>query len=423
MEFINACIQGNIDKMRKLIEKGDIKTFTYKTSFCFACEDGQLEIIKLLIDCNKIDFEYCLEEACRYENIDVVELLIKKINKSGFQFNWNFILNRLFYNGNLNIIEKIIEKFFEYNVQFDLSMLFENACYYENINIVKICIEKSTQLNTQLNWEYGLIKIIENIELFNLILEKTTELNIQLRWDNILYWACRGKNIEIVKAVLKKEISNNTSRWDNRLRSACSGGNIEIIKLIIEKGTLFNTHFNWNQSLYHGCFKGHLKVVKFIFEKIIETNTQIDWELAFKGSCEGGNIDIVNLIFEKNANNNINEGLEYACRNNCINVAKLLIEKGANSFNEGLSNTCLIDRRGFGSSWMCGSMVKNDKNKLIHLLIKNDADITIIYEQNEFDTYKYYIEFIIMNCLEKHCLLCFTHKLNNDLLKIIFKYL
>jgi ankyrin repeat protein len=64
----------------------------------------------------------------------------------------------------------------------------------------------------------------------------------------------------------------------------------------------------------------------------------IDYGLA--SACDNGYIDIAQLMIAKGASN-WNGGLYHACSNGHIDIARLMIAKGASNYNSGLSCACI----------------------------------------------------------------------------------
>jgi ankyrin repeat protein len=60
---------------------------------------------------------------------------------------------------------------------------------------------------------------------------------------------------------------------------------------------------------------------------------------ALYGACHGGHLELANLMISKGANK-FNWGLTGACRDDHLELANLMISKGANNFNSGLYNAC-----------------------------------------------------------------------------------
>ncbi len=139
-----------------------------------------------------------------------------------------------------------------------------------------------------------------------------------------LKYICRNGNYLLIGECFQN-MNKNVKFWNDMMYEACQGGYLEIVKLMIEKGAN-----NWNWGLYGACRGGHMEIVKFMIEKGAD-----NWNW---GLC-GGHMEIVKLMIEKGANG-WNVGLFRTCRSGHMEIVKLMIEKGANNWNWGLEGAC-----------------------------------------------------------------------------------
>jgi ankyrin repeat protein len=71
------------------------------------------------------------------------------------------------------------------------------------------------------------------------------------------------------------------------------------------------------------CTRGHLQLAKLMIEEGAN-----NWNEGFNNACVGGHLELVNLMIEMGAND-WNEGLYWACNCNHIKLVNLIISKGA----------------------------------------------------------------------------------------------
>ena len=90
----------------------------------------------------------------------------------------------------------------------------------------------------------------------------------------------------------------------------------------------------FNLGLYGACEGGHLELAKLMIEKGAN-----DFNSGLYGACEKGHFELVNLMLEKGAND-FNWGLRGACEKGHFALANLMLEKGADDFNWGLYGAC-----------------------------------------------------------------------------------
>lgn len=130
-------------------------------------------------------------------------------------------------------------------------------------------------------------------------ISKDIDLNI------CLYYACEFGDNYIIDLLIKKGANN----WNYGLFGACRGDNINIAEYMINKGAN-----NIVDTFINTCIYGKLEVIKYLINNYFEY--------------------INNL-------NTLNSGLYYACGNGNIDLVHLLIQLGANDWNNGLTNSCL----------------------------------------------------------------------------------
>ncbi len=97
---------------------------------------------------------------------------------------------------------------------------------------------------------------------------------------------------------------------------------------------LFQKYCQYNKIIRH------LKLITRLEE--IELSGYLDWDWGLSSACRGGHMDIANLMIKKGANN-WNIALYYACENGQMDCVKLMIEKGAESWNYALRYACKHD--------------------------------------------------------------------------------
>ncbi len=105
-----------------------------------------------------------------------------------------------------------------------------------------------------------------------------------------LKYICRNGNYLLIGGCFQN-MNKNVQFWNDMMYGACLGGHMEIVKYMIEKGAN-----NWNVGLYDACEGGHMEIVNFIIKKGAD-----GWNWGLRGACQGGHMEIVKLIIEKGA--------------------------------------------------------------------------------------------------------------------------
>ena len=87
-------------------------------------------------------------------------------------------------------------------------------------------------------------------------------------------------------------------------------------------------------SLHTACRSGNIDVANLMISRGAN-----DWNGGLSGACKGGHLELAKLMISKGANN-WNWGLRGACEGGHLELAKLMISHGANDWNWGLRGAC-----------------------------------------------------------------------------------
>lgn len=302
--FTYACENGRIDVVEFAISKG---ADLWVTGFSKACLKGHVDIVKLVFS------KYLEEESDEDLIIELLDdgmfdagkgghkgvlLFLNSHYGSNYNPSWNAGIMGACEGGHKDIVEFIYSK--DYSIH--IMQVFSDACRYGHMDIVLFAISKMARFNL-------------------------TELLLD---------AYKNENLELVQSM----ILNNHSDW---FTYACLYGHNDIVKSIMS-----NFKSGLKIGIDNACIEGHKNIVEFFINFYDGNNDdsrylQNDLNNAFEYACGNGRIDIIELLFSKsNTKWNWNSGLFNACTYNRVEVAKLMISKGANNFND-----CLKMNRGY----------------------------------------------------------------------------
>lgn len=90
-----------------------------------------------------------------------------------------------------------------------------------------------------------------------------------------------------------------------------------------------------NAVLHIACERGDKVLAKLMIEKGANS-----WNKSLLHACEGGHIDLALLMILRGANN-LNTAMAYACKGGHKNIVDLMIEKGATDWDLGLEGACI----------------------------------------------------------------------------------
>ncbi len=173
-------------------------------------------------------------------------------------------------------------------------------------------------------------------------------------WNYGFCIAAASGYIKIIKMMIKK----GAYWFASGFISTCGGGHIEIVKLMIanarkEYTSSFNFRLDWNNGFYNACGGDYLNLHAEIAKFLIKTGN-IRQALNFNYICMEGCAEIVELLIQYDPHEyDWKEGLNCACignyknpKNNTsqyVRIAKLMIKRGANGCNCGMSK-CLYKK-------------------------------------------------------------------------------
>lgn len=269
--------------------------------------------------------------ACRYGMLDIVKYYIEELN-----YNRNYID---MFDVCLREHIHIVKYFLDLNIFVPTNCVRE-TCKTGNLELVKLLLPKKPPVNE--NILYGAC-VSGNRDLIDFVIANGFD-----NWDEGLSGACAGGHMDLMFEMVERGAKN----WDNAFTEACGGGHMNIIEYIVNNHTV-----NLKDGFFEGCKMGHLEIVKMFdkycddFDKImglmqcydhydvlkylIETNHMENYDIIMRVASAHGNMDIVKLMIEYGAND-WNECLYRACETGNLELAKLMIEHGATDFNGAL---------------------------------------------------------------------------------------
>lgn len=283
----------------------------------------------------------CLNNACEggHKKIVVAILKYREITNYPLQIfgiNWGcygyYALYYAFKGGNIDIINMIAWRTFSYT-RHQLSKEYiwryglMGACESNRINIFETYVNKVSCTSDFINDCFQNACLSDNnIDMINYLITKGATL-----WDGGLLYACRGGCIQNVKLMIK----HGASDWDNGMYEACFAGHAEITELMIDCGAKFTT-----KNIYHACRHGLIKIIKCMYTMCVG----ICYGTCLFEACKNNQMEVVNFLLPRISTYYYNHGLEGACAGGHLNIAELMIQKGAANLESSLYAACVHDQ-------------------------------------------------------------------------------
>ena len=243
------------------------------------------DILRLLRNCSLFRVARVFDYACRYGNIELINILMRK----GYRA-WNYG--------------------------------FLGACRRGNVAIVQLTIDNVSDKIMQL----GLYQAYKENHLG--IIRFLSKLIIKIDLSHCLAGACKGGHIELVKDIIYNRGAYHID-WDNVLSCACEGGNIQIVQMIINECTIYH---NWNSGLQGACRGGHILIMQFTIRL-----GATDLISGFYYACKRGHIALAQIMLpiivnsevsDRNEMNSMRCCLRYACLYGLWEIVQMVLEMG-----------------------------------------------------------------------------------------------
>ena len=264
--FKKACINGNIEEIKEIVY--NIKKIDWRFVE-IACEYGQFEIVKYLIEkeeivynIKKINLRF-VEIACEYGQFEIVKYLIEKEEKNNRIINFNIrdiIFVSVCRNGFYNILIYLLNYCEKHSI--NIEVLVEDmliaAIKEDHINIVKYIVEYCTQHKCILcihnNNEYIFHRACtyRKVEIIKYLLEYCKvdghPINIFNDNNNLFVYCVTNKFIDVVRCFIdyfiKYKININVDNYTRFIFDNLSNLTIDILKDIMKYYEIMNYKIN-----------------------------------------------------------------------------------------------------------------------------------------------------------------------------------
>jgi ankyrin repeat protein len=226
--------------------------------FYVACYVGDIDIVRLLINCGAIDWNYGLIHACVFGHRQIIDLMIEKIvgltnipiesTFSQFASIWNHVL--------------------------------QCACHSKNIDIAKLMIDLGANNFDKLMQYCCSIRRQDIIQLQYIqhILPVQKEIT-------------ENDCVEMTKFIFKQNVKFDLTSFDSRLGfvQACENGHINLVKLFIEKG-----YTDFDSGFEYACYNNRTNIIKLL----LEHGTQ-NWNAVYGCAARTKDKELIELIVDK----------------------------------------------------------------------------------------------------------------------------
>ena len=264
----------------------------------------------------------------------------------------NYGMDPLFYclfysssNNKVKTMKKLIEYGADVNSKYDNgnNLLVNSACKGK-IKIVKLLISKGASINVKdKNGRTALMEAIKHgyLKIIDILLKAGAE--------------CSNEEREKIDYLIKErnDINFVNEKGETALLLAVANEDLELAKSLIENGANLKVEDSFNHSLFAKAvlYTGNKKMIKLFLDNGADINEKMDHDskTPLLVALERGNFALAKFLIKCGAN--IEEksrsgvtALMYAAKNNCIEVAKMLVENKSDTsdFSAALFNAALF---------------------------------------------------------------------------------
>jgi ankyrin repeat protein len=351
---------GNLDKVNYLISHGAIITATTMKCAINGYSDGHCDppVLKLVLDSlikqgipSGLDPE--IEAAILGDSNKLLSLYnegkIKQQNMQMVQF-----LTAAF--GDASTL-KALTAGVDLNNNFNYETLLSTASEYGKLETVEYLVSQNVKLETTVgyyNYNTALTMAIEDNRLDIAKLLQKSDAKFQTQEDsnveNALEYACENGNLDMIKWIIDSGYTLTTNQKVGALTYAAQNNRINVLKYLlnVKKSDINATSFQDGVLEDAIWWDASLDTIKFLVDNGANINGgENQYSTPFSRAVQSNRADVAKYLIEKGADVNlagINDGckdsrpLTEAIQTGLFDMVKLLIDNGASlSYHEGWS--------------------------------------------------------------------------------------
>lgn len=244
-----ACENGHVEIIKILLKpkyKVDVKAINY--GFRYAVLNNHVDAIKYFLKTkNKEinnDKHYCLKLACSNQSVDVVRSILE--NKCDEKINVRYNNDEAFRNGCLNY--DIVKILLKYDPSIDVCArhheVFITLCHANNLLVIKYLLENRNDIDIHFQNEMAFFSACkcDSIDVIKYLLSLTKDKYINIfaarDWenDNIFIYCCKYRKYKVLKILLGLKNDRYIDVHDNNdkaFKIACQNNDYKLLKLLI----------------------------------------------------------------------------------------------------------------------------------------------------------------------------------------------
>jgi len=332
-EFEDACINGDIEKIKSLVDQGFGLGKMIDYLLLIASKNGHFPIVKYLIeqgaDIHTND-DQALRLASENGHLPIVQYLVEK--GANIRAKYDESLRVASEKGHLPIVQYLAEKGADIHAKDDEALRF--ASMNGHLLVVKYLVENGANINAYNGEAIQRANTKKHLDIVWYLIEKGNNGNIA--GGLALEIAVSEGNLHIVQYLVEKGADIH-AKDELALKRAIINRNLPIVQYLTENGATIEDEVEEEEEDDYGAnidaFElamgtGYLPIIKYLIENHVKTKN----DMALRISISKGYLDIVKYLVENGADihANIDNALDDAKTLGHRRVIEYLTEKGFN---------------------------------------------------------------------------------------------
>lgn len=319
-----------------------------KFIFDVYCTIGDAVGARIILDhaCTSIDLKECLRSACYHGRDRIVQMVIAM---GAQNYDEGFIAACSNKNNN-RLVDHLVDLGQKNGLVIDFVEGFITACQH-------YCHKLARQLAPQVLVPEGqdpyLVRmkcnkclkaacIIECLDLVKFFASHGAD-----RFNGALRIVSESHNVEIARFLLEPTVQGSpiglemgATKLDDPLHSACFYGYRDLIDLLVSHAHAKHIQLDISRGIAGACFGQRIEYVQLMIDLAKQSGIKINYSRGFRDACGYCHNDAIVKLLIENGADCFNEGLVEACIYGHDDIVKLMIKHGADAFNQGLMTCC-----------------------------------------------------------------------------------
>ncbi|MBS0286996.1 MAG: ankyrin repeat domain-containing protein [Proteobacteria bacterium] len=252
--------------------------------------------------------------AIKQKYNDLVKEIIEPKQKNPYaQINYQLVYGMLaaaLKHRNNEVKDLILNKMTKSDIQKAFNNVFARAAASGDIELIRLLLPTST--SALYNYLYPPAIAVNDVDLANAANEAIGE-------------AARNGQLDVVKLLLQDKRVDPTAKENQAIRNAAKNGHLDVVKLLLDDKRADPSSQN-NEAILEAAKNGHADVVDLLLQ---DNRVKVDKHKVFNVALQYGKSKVIKFFLQDREfarTINHKDAINYAVRNNDLEVVKILLE-------------------------------------------------------------------------------------------------